>query len=63
MFEKTVRYHWSIETQLHWRLDFILDEEHSANKKGNSIDHLSIIRKIVFNFVKLDNSMEEKLTM
>lgn len=63
MFEKAVRYHWNIETQLHWRLDVILDEDHSTNKKGNSIDNLSIIRKIVFNLVKLDNSMGEKLTM
>lgn len=63
MFEKAVRYHWNIETQLHWKLDVILDEDHSTNKKGNSIDNLSIIRKIVFNLVKLDNSMGEKLTM
>ncbi|MDE5539236.1 MAG: ISAs1 family transposase, partial [Bacilli bacterium] len=49
--------HWNIECSLHWRLDVILDEDHSTNKKDNSIDNLAIIRKIVFNLAKLDNSM------
>lgn len=63
MFEKATRNHWNIETQLHWRLDVILDEDHSTNKQGNSIENLSIIRKIVFNLVRLDSSMGNNLTM
>lgn len=63
MFEKATRSHWNIETQLHWRLDVILDEDHSTNKQGNSIENLSIIRKIVFNLVRLDSSMGNNLTM
>lgn len=51
------REHWNIECSLHWRLDVILDEDHSTNKKDNSIDNLAIIRKIVFNLARLDNSM------
>ncbi len=48
---------------LHWKLDVILDEDHSTNKKGNSVENISTIRKIVFNLAKLDNSMGNKLTL
>ena len=56
-FINLTREHWNIECSLHWRLDVLLDEDHSTSKKDNSIDNLAIIRKIVFNLVKLDNSM------
>jgi predicted transposase YbfD/YdcC len=54
--EKVVRDHWSIECGLHWKLDVILDEDHSRNREGNSINNLSILRKIIFNLATLDNS-------
>lgn len=62
-FMNVTREHWNIECGLHWRLDVIMDEDHSRNREGNSINNLSLIRKIVFNLVKLDKSMGEKLTM
>ena len=57
------RKHWNIECSLHWRLDVIMDEDHSRNRVGNSIENLSIIRKIVFNLARLDTSMGDKLTL
>mgnify|MGYP003533486038 FL=1 len=62
-----IRDHWNIECGLHWRLDVILDEDHSTNKVGNSIENLSIIRKIIFNLASLDNlfgkvPLQRKLT-
>ena len=62
-----IRDHWNIECGLHWRLDVILDEDHSTNKVGNSIENLSIIRKIIFNLASLDNRfgkvpLQRKLT-
>ena len=67
MFIKATRNHWNIECGLHWRLDVILNEDHSTNKIGHSISNLSIIRKIVFNLVRLDKSFgnitfQKKLT-
>ena len=56
-FKEITREHWNIECSLHWRLDVILDEDHSTSKKDNSIDNLAIIRKIVFNLARLDTSM------
>ena len=66
-FIDAIRDHWNIECGLHWRLDVILDEDHSTNKVGNSIENLSIIRKIIFNLVSLDNRfgkvpLQRKLT-
>ena len=62
-FIKTTREHWNIECGLHWRLDVIMDEDHSRNRDGNSVNNLSLIRKIVFNLARLDTSMGEKLTL
>ena len=54
--EKVIRDHWSIECGLHWKLDVILDDDHSRNREGNSINNLAILRKIIFNLASLDNS-------
>lgn len=67
MFIKTTRNHWNIECGLHWRLDVILNEDRSRNRAGHSVSNLSIIRKIVFNLVRLDTSFgkisfEKKMT-
>ena len=67
MFIRATRSHWNIECGLHWRLDVIMNEDHSRNRIGNSINNLSIVRKIVFNLVKLDTtfgkiSFEKKLS-
>lgn len=64
---ETIRDHWNIECGLHWKLDVILDEDHSRNRIENSISNLSIMRKIIFNLASLDNSfgkvpLQKKLT-
>jgi len=66
-FMQATRNHWNIECGLHWRLDVILNEDRSRNRVGHSISNLSIIRKIVFNLVRLDKSFgnisfEKKMT-
>ena len=55
-FKKATRSHWNIECGLHWVLDVIFNEDASRNRVGDSIHNLSLVRKIVFNLVKLDNS-------
>jgi predicted transposase YbfD/YdcC len=62
-FEKATRSHWNIETGLHWRLDVIMNEDHNTSKVGNSIENLSIVRKIVFNLARLDSSFGNKITL
>jgi len=55
-FKKATRSHWGIECSLHWVLDVIFNEDASRNREGDSIHNLSLVRKIVFNLVKLDDS-------
>jgi len=55
-FKKATRSHWNIECGLHWVLDVIFNEDASRNHVGNSVHNLSLVRKIVFNLVKLDLS-------
>jgi predicted transposase YbfD/YdcC len=64
---EAIRDHWNIECGLHWRLDVILDEDHSRNRVENSINNLAIMRKIVFNLASLDKRfgkvpLQRKLT-
>ena len=65
--EEVIRDHWNIECGLHWRLDVIRHEDNSRNRIKNSINNLSILRKIVFNLASLDTSfgkvpLKRKLT-
>ena len=65
--QESIRDHWNIECGLHWRLDVILDEDHSRNRAQHSIENLSILRKIIFNLASLDNRfgkvpLQRKLT-
>ncbi len=65
--EEVIRDHWNIECGLHWRLDVIMNEDYSRNRIKNSINNLSILRKIVFNLAGLDTSfgkvpLKRKLT-
>ena len=41
---KVTREHWNIECGLHWRLDVIMDENHSRSREVNSINNLSLVR-------------------
>jgi predicted transposase YbfD/YdcC len=59
MFKRSTRSHWKIECGLHWRLDVIMNEDRSRSRVGHSVDNLSIVRKIVFNLVRLDRSFGE----
>ena len=65
--EKAIRDHWNIECGLHWRLDVIMNEDHSRNREKNSILNLATLRKIAFNLASLDNNfgkvpLQRKLT-
>lgn len=57
---EVLRDHWNIETGLHWKLDVIMGEDKSRNRVKNSINNLSILRKIVFNLANLDTSLDKQ---
>jgi len=55
-----VRAHWGIENSLHWCLDVIFDEDRSRIRKGNAAQNFSLIKKIVLNMLRNENSPKYK---
>ena len=65
--ENAIKDYWNIECGLHWRLDVIMNEDHSRNREKNSVLNLSTLRKMAFNLASLDTSfgkvhLQRKLT-
>jgi predicted transposase YbfD/YdcC len=50
------RRHWSIENDLHWRLDVMLREDACAVKRDHAPANLSIVRRLILNMLKLDTT-------
>ena len=48
------RRHWSIENSLHWVLDDALREDRCTARKGHATENLGLMRKIIYNLLKLD---------
>ena len=55
-FNAIVRSHWSIENQLHWVLDMVMDEDQARNRKDNGPQNLALLRKLALNLAKLEPS-------
>jgi predicted transposase YbfD/YdcC len=52
------RHHWAIESVLHWVLDYALREERCTARKGRATENIGLMRKIVYNLLKLDNAVQ-----
>ena len=52
-FSEAVRSHWAIENNLHWRLDVIFKEDECPILGKNTADNIAIIRRIIYNRIKL----------
>ncbi|MGH7784642.1 MAG: ISAs1 family transposase [Candidatus Binatia bacterium] len=50
------RAHWGIENNLHWQLDITFDEDRCRTRKDFSPLNLAIVRHMVFNILKRDQS-------
>jgi predicted transposase YbfD/YdcC len=49
---RIVREHWSIENQLHWALDVVLDEDGDRTRKDNAPPNLAILRRLALNILR-----------
>ena len=56
------RNHWLIENGCHWVIDIHFREDACTARKDNALSNLTLLRKIAFNFTKLDPSMKDKTT-
>lgn len=50
------RSHWEIENRLHWCLDVQFNEDQSTVRTGFAANNLAIVRHIVMNLLRLNNS-------
>lgn len=53
-YANLARGHWAIENNLHWILDIHFREDQSTANSDHAIENLALLRKIAFNFSKLD---------
>jgi predicted transposase YbfD/YdcC len=53
------RQHWHIENCLHWVLDDALREDRCTARKGHATENIGLMRKIIFNLMKLDDSVAD----
>ena len=51
-----VRYHWSIENNLHWVLDVAFGEDRSRVRKDYGPENLAVLRHIALNLAKQDKT-------
>jgi predicted transposase YbfD/YdcC len=54
------RGHWGIENSLHWVLDDYFREDRCTARIGHATENLALMRKIVYNLMKLDQAVEKK---
>ena len=52
------RGHWAIENSLHWVLDDALREDRCTARIGHAKENLGLMRKIVYNMLKLDDAVQ-----
>jgi predicted transposase YbfD/YdcC len=54
------RAHWGIENRLHWVLDVTFNEDASTVRIDNAPQNLSLLRKIVLNLLRIDQTERYK---
>lgn len=58
---KAIRSHWSIENTVHWSLDVTFREDYSRVRIKHAATNLGVIRRIVLNMLKKENSINRSL--
>ena len=56
-FSNHVRSHWSIENNLHWRLDIIFNEDGAHLRVDHAPENMAIIRHIAVNLLGSERTM------
>ena len=51
-FARTVRSHWAVENDLHWRLDVVMGEDLSRVRKDHAAENLAAVRRAALNMLR-----------
>jgi predicted transposase YbfD/YdcC len=46
-----IRAHWSVESQVHWVLDVVFNEDQSSVRKDNAAENMALVRHITLNML------------
>lgn len=60
---QAIRQHWSIENNLHWKLDVGLNEDACLASRGYAAENLSTLRKLVLKLLENETSMPHGIKM
>ena len=55
---EATRAHWSVENQLHWRLDMGMREDECQIVRGEAGENLAVCRPIAMNLLTAENSFK-----
>lgn len=55
---EATRAHWSVENQLHWRLDMGMREDECQIVRGEAGENLAVCRHIAMNLLTAENSFK-----
>ena len=55
---ESTRAHWSIENQLHWRLDIGMREDECQIIRGEGAENLAVYRHVAMNLLTADTSFK-----
>ena len=61
-FAEAVRSHWAVENNLHWCLDVIFKEDECPILDRNTAENIAIIRRIIYNRIKMQLKPKEQLS-
>src|SRR5216683_9233 len=49
---EVTRMHWSVENQLHWRLDVVFNEDDARTRKNYGPENLAVLRRIALDILR-----------
>src|SRR2546430_17709907 len=49
---EVARTHWSVENQLHWRLDVVFNEDDARTRKNYGPQNLAVLRRIALDILR-----------
>ena len=63
---EVMRAHWSVENQLHWRLDVVFNEDDARTRKNYGPENLAVLRRIALDILRAhpdDRSVGRKMKL
>jgi predicted transposase YbfD/YdcC len=60
-FAAAARHHWGVES-MHWSLDVTFGDDRNQTREGAAAQNLAIVKRLVFNTLKIENKVQPKMS-